>query len=194
MLEKEIKRRLDLPLTSNKSLIITPLLSNKQISDSAIDLRLGNEFILFKKRSFPVLNVFNEKLRMESLKYFEIVKIDYDSEIVLHPNQLVLGSTFEYIKLPCDVISYVIGKSTWGRMGLITATAIKVDPGFRGVITLELVNIGEVPLILKPKMKIVQITFHKTDNEVNQYSGKYMFPTGPGIPNFDNIGLSDELE
>ena len=78
---------------------------------------------------------------------------------------------------------YVIGKSTWGRMGLIIATATKVDPGFRGCITLEIVNEGEVPLILYPGLSIAQLVVHETGRS-STYSGRYRYPIGPEFPKF----------
>ena len=74
----------------------------------------------------------------------------------------------------------------WGRTGLIIATATKVDPGFRGCITLEIVNEGEVPLVLVPGIPIAQLVFHRTEQPVS-YSGVYSCPIGPEFPRFDKL-------
>jgi len=86
---------------------------------------------------------------------------------VLHPNQFVLGGTIEYIKMPLDLMGYLVGRSSWGRMGLIVATAAGIHPGYRGIITLELHNIGDVPFPISPGLRIAQIFFHMVTGEVD---------------------------
>jgi len=101
---------------------------------------------------------------------------------MLHPNQFILGSTLEYLKLPKDVMAYIIGRSSWGRLGLIIATATLINPGFAGVITLELTNVGEVPISLFPGLRIAQVSFHKCDFSQKtsvSHPGKYFGSTGP---------------
>ena len=84
----------------------------------------------------------------------------------------------EYLRLPSDLMSYVVGRSTWGRLGLIVATAIGIHPGFAGPLTLELRNLGETPLRLYPGEPIAQLFFHPVQagneqpgNQLGQYSG-----------------------
>jgi dCTP deaminase len=134
-------------------LIVTPLFDPEQsIADAAIDVRLGTEFILFRKEAFHALDISaSESLLSDIGRYQERVIRRIQDRFVLHPRQLVIGSTLEYVQLPTNIMAYVIGKSTWGRTGLIIATATKVDPGFRGCITLEMINEGEVPLVLFPR-------------------------------------------
>ena len=116
--------------------------------------------------------------------YQEKVSIKPNDRIMLHPNQFILGSTLEYVKLPEDVIAYIIGRSSWGRLGLIIATATLINPGFAGVITLELTNVGEVPISLFPGLRIAQISFHKCDfyHKTRRIDpGKYFGSTGPSF-------------
>ena len=74
-------------------------------------------------------------------------------------------------------MAYVVGRSSWGRLGLIVATAIGVHPGFAGPLTLELRNLGETPLRLYPGQPIAQLFFHpvqtsdEADDQIGQYSG-----------------------
>lgn len=175
MNKKEIKDRL----------IITPLFDLDELIDPvSINVRLGNEFIIMKKESFPLLDIKKkEELATNIERYQENIRLNYRKEFVLHPNQLIIGSTLEYISLPRKLMCYVVGKSTWGRMGLIIATATKVDPGFKGCITLEMINQGEVPVILYPGIPIAQLVFHETTGEA-EYKGKYNCPTGPQFPDF----------
>jgi dCTP deaminase len=173
-------------------LVVTPLLDPaSQIGDSSIDVRLGNEFILIRKRTFSSLNIAKTgALRDRIAKYQERIRIELQREFILHPNQLVLASTLEYIRLPHDIACYVIGRSSWGRLGLIIATASAVAPNFRGVITLELVNLGEVPLVLYPGVRIAQLVLHWTKGGA-EYTGRYQCPTGP---QFSRIYDDRELE
>jgi dCTP deaminase len=172
-----------------KRLIITPLINpNETFDPVAVDVRLGNEFIIMRKRAFPLLNIEHGEDDFDSLlidieKYQEKVRVNYKGEFVLHPGQLIIGSTLEYIRLPETLMCYVIGKSSWGRMGLIIATATKVDPGFKGCITLEIINEGEVPIVLYPGIPIAQLVFHETNSNVT-YDGAYNCATGPEFPKF----------
>ena len=175
MNEKAIKDRL----------IVTPLFDPDELIDPvSIDVRLGNEFIIMKKESFPALDIMKKKELSPGLeRYQESVRLNFHEEFVLHPNQLIIGSTLEYVCLPPGLMCYVVGKSTWGRMGLIIATATKVDPGFKGCITLEMINQGEVPVILYPGIPIAQLVFHETIGEA-KYEGGYNCATGPQFPDF----------
>ncbi len=166
-------------------LTITPLLDyDKAINASSIDVRLGNEFIIMKQQSFSVLDVSEgDKLKNTIEKYQKKIIIDYNTRFILHPNNLIIGSTFEYIGLPKDLMCYVIGKSSWGRMGLIIATATKVDPGFKGSITLEIINGGQIPIVLYPGIPIAQLVFHEATG-TDEYDGNYKYPTGPNFPDF----------
>ena len=84
--------------------------------------------------------------------------------------------------MPPDLCSIVVGKSSWERLGLVIATATKIDPNFKGVITLELVNAGDVPVELYPCAKIGQLVFFDTTRyESGAYEGTYDTPTGPGF-------------
>lgn len=169
-------------------IIVTPLFDAKQsLVDAALDVRLGTEFILFRKEAFDALNISATESIVSNLgRYQERVIRRIREPFVLHPRQLIIGSTLEYIQLPPTVMAYVIGKSTWGRTGLVIATATKVDPGFRGCITLEIINEGEVPLVLLPGIPIAQLVFHRTERPV-KYSGVYSCPIGPEFPQFRSI-------
>jgi dCTP deaminase len=81
--------------------------------------------------------------------------------VTIHPHQFILGVTLEYIRLPSDLMAYVVGRSSFGRLGLIIATAIGVHPHFFGALTLELRNLGEAPVRLYPGQTIAQLFFHE---------------------------------
>lgn len=175
MNKKEIKDRL----------IVTPLFDPHESFDPvSVNVRLGNEFVVMRKHSFPLLDIADrESLATNIEKYQERIRLRYKEEFVLHPGQLIIGSTLEYIYLPRNLMCYVTSKSTWGRMGLIIATATKVDPGYKGCLTLEIINGGEVPVVVYPGLPIAQLIFHKTSGKV-EYKGKFSCATGPQFPDF----------
>lgn len=173
-------------------LVITPILDfDEQIKDTAVDLRLGTEFIITQKTTFPGLDPKDrDKIRKDIGNYQKLITVGLRNPLILHPNQLVLGSTLEYICVPEDLCGYVIGRSSWGRLGLIIATATFVNPGFKGCLTLELENIGEVPLFLYPGLRIAQLIFHTVDGK-GEYKSRYSFPVGP---EFSRVYEDKEME
>lgn len=172
-------------------LTITPLLDfEKQVADTAIDLRLGTDFIITQKTNFPVLDPTKPDVIDNIPKYQKKIPIAYHEPIILHPGQFLLGSTLEYIALPRDLCGYVIGRSSWGRLGLIIATATFVNPCFKGCLTLELANVGEAPLSLYPGVRICQLILHSLDGE-GEYTSRYKFPVGP---EFSRVYEDDEIQ
>jgi len=170
-------------LIKSNDLVITPLLNpKKQVGNSSVDVRLGTEFIVMKKRAFSVFDSAEYKDYPSAIVgYQDRARIGYRKFFTIHPRSIVLGCSLEYLSLPQDVMCYVVGKSSWGRLGLVIATATKVDPGFRGCITLELVNHGEVPIKLYPGLPIAQLVFHHTTSK-SKYEGDYNIAIGPEFP------------
>jgi dCTP deaminase len=175
-LEEYLKRD-----SNDDPLVITPILSKRQFGESSIDVRLGNQFIAFKSHRFGIFEpVGPEKDDPRSIQERQIMR--FGEPFILHPGVLILGSTFEYIAMPSDLECQVEGRSSWARMGLQIATASAVEPGFKGVVTLELSNVGTVPLKLTPGIRIAQLVFREAlPKVVNAYSGqrKYRCPVGP---------------
>lgn len=177
----EIRRWMEAPTLKNR-LVITPLLSvEESFGPSSLDIRLGNQFLVFKREAFERLDVGDQSESGDMGRFQHRIVKPLRKSFVLHPRQLVIGSTLEYVQIPPGLMCYVVGKSSWGRMGLIIATATKVDPGFRGCITLEIINEGEVPLILYPGLPIAQLVFHQTAG-TSTYDGSYRCPIGPQFP------------
>jgi dCTP deaminase len=104
-----------------------------------------------------------------------------DPVFVLHPNEFALGQTMESVRLPHNIVARLEGKSSLGRIGLIIhSTAGFVDPGFEGNLTLEMTNLTRLPIKLRPKMLIGQISFQKTLSPVDRpYAGKYQSQDEP---------------
>lgn len=175
-------------------LVVTPIFNlDKQLSDGALDVRLGNQFIVIQRTSFLGIDPSEKKeLKSRIGQYQAKINVNFQESFVLHPNQLVLGSTLEYIALPNDLTAYVIGRSSWGRLGLVIATATFVNPGFKGCLTLEMENLGEVPLTLYPGLRIAQLIFHTLKGRGEYGEDRtYQYPTGP---EFSKIYGDKELE
>jgi dCTP deaminase len=160
----------------------------KEDGAASIDLRLGTWFLTARQTRVPVMEVTEptsleqrlsravEQLGLRSAtrkKLSEIiipkirdtqlaneVHVRFGDDFILHPRSFVLGVTLEWIRFPSDLGGYVTGRSSWGRRGLVIATATGVHPGFTGCLTLELANLGNVPIAIRPGMTIGQIFVH----------------------------------
>lgn len=155
--------------TTMDRLIISPLLDEKEQAkegQAAIDVRLGFNFCLVLASAFGSITEFQKGDRDPAFsKLYRREFCPFGSCIVIHPHQFILAQTLEYIRLPSDLMAYVAGRSTWGRLGLIVATAVGIHPGFAGNLTLELRNLGETPLTLYPGQTIAQLFFHDVVDE-----------------------------
>ena len=116
--------------------------------------------------------------------------------LVVHPHQFVLATSIEYLRLPPNLMAFVVGRSTWGRLGLVVATAIGIHPLFTGTLTLEIRNLGETPLRLYPGERIAQLFFHWVHVDPKQVSkpGRYVASVDP-FPRLKASGAThDKLE
>lgn len=145
-------------------LVVTPILDQTaQISDSsaAIDIRLGTKFIVPQRANVPYINIGDPTFREKFEESVETVYVSYGEALTLHPGHFVLGNSLEYFRFPPNLSGYVVTRSSWGRLGLVVATAIGIHPGFLGVLSLELSNAGEVPISIYPGLAIAQVFFHE---------------------------------
>jgi dCTP deaminase len=164
-----------------RRLTVSPILSGKQLGDASIDLRIGNQFIIFRRHTQGLIDPFEES-RVALHRFQERRVVRFRGKFVLHPGVLALAATFEYVQLPSDVEGQVEGRSSWARLGLQIATATCVEPGFSGVITFELANVGNMPLKIHPGVRMAQLILRHTASEVTTpYGGrrKYKFSVGP---------------
>jgi deoxycytidine triphosphate deaminase len=118
------------------------------------------------------------------------VGLAWGEKFVLHPNEVVLAATLEYIVLPGDLSAQVITRSSFGRLGLLSATAVQIHPHFHGCLTLELVNLGVVPVELTPGERVAQLVVTRTAlSDVDDHK-KYRCPTGPEFSRVRDDGES----
>jgi len=151
------------------------------VQPSSVDVRLDRWFRLFDNHKYAVIDPAEEQAELTRL-----VEVAPDEPFVLHPGEFVLGSTYEQVTLPDDVAARLEGKSSLGRLGLLThSTAGFIDPGFTGHVTLELANVATLPVKLWPGMKIGQLCFFRTSSPVDspygtgQYGNRYQGQRGP---------------
>ncbi|MBC7310845.1 MAG: dCTP deaminase [Actinomycetales bacterium] len=151
------------------------------IQPSSVDVRLDKYFRLFDNHKYPYIDPAEAQPDLTRL-----VEVDPNEGFVLHPGEFVLASTLETVSLPDDLAARVEGKSSLGRLGLLThATAGFVDPGFSGHVTLELSNVATLPIMLWPGMKIGQLAFFRlsspTENPYGsqKYGSHYQGQRGP---------------
>jgi dCTP deaminase len=176
----EIRERMAAPLADR--LVVTPLLSPDQVGGGSVDVRLGTEFILLKRSARGPIDPLDLTPALNAGDFQERVRVGVGERMILHPNQLVLGATLEFLAVPTDLMAYVIGRSSWGRLGLMVATAVMVQPGFRGCLTLELANLADTPIYLYPGTRVAQLVFHRLDDRARGYGvggAKYTGPVGP---------------
>jgi len=151
-----------LPTTPwEKRLVVEPLLASEpdpKRPAASIDFHLGTRFSVPRRRRAVRHDPLSEDERLDIAASELFVALG--EEFVLHPGQLVLGTTLEWYRFPADLMAYVVGRSIWGRRGLLVATATAVQPGSAGTITLELSNVGEIAVVLKPGAAIGQLFFH----------------------------------
>jgi dCTP deaminase len=165
-------------LIEKGDLIVTPLLTGfKQVQGVSIDVRLNTEFIVIHRSRYSLVDPVKDREDV-GRRSQERVWVPFKHALALHPNELILGSTLEYVVLPDFLTAYVIGRSSWGRLGLVIATATVVHPAFKGCITLELINLGNVPLMLYPGLRIAQLVVHRAEGHVSP-PVTYDCPTGP---------------
>lgn len=148
-------------------LVIRPepnLAELKQSGAASVDLRLGAWLLMLQQTRDTALTP-SDQTGGEVLADSRLTRLYYvpfGGQFVLHPRTFVLGVTLEWVRLPKTLAGYVIGRSSWGRRGLIIATATGVHPGFTGCLTLELSNVGEMPISIKPGLAICQLFLHET--------------------------------
>ena len=177
---KALRGALDPPGDAGEQLVITPLLDEGQIGPASIDVRLGPDIIVLRKSVVAGLDLTDRDSRESLVKYAHMIHVGYHGKFVLHPGELVLGATLEYLKVPGHLFCSVEGRSSLGRAGLVIATATSVQPGFKGCITLEIENLGPVPITLFPGLRIAQLVVHE-GTASKKYDGQFDSPTGPEV-------------
>ncbi|GAA3134546.1 dCTP deaminase [Streptosporangium carneum] len=153
----------------------------EMVQPSSIDVRLDRYFRVFENHRYPHIDP-----AVEQSDLTRLVEPEGDEPFILHPGEFVLASTYEVITLPDDIASRLEGKSSLGRLGLLThSTAGFIDPGFSGHVTLELSNVATLPIKLWPGMKIGQLCMFRLSSPAEhpygseKYGSRYQGQRGP---------------
>ncbi|MDO5082863.1 MAG: dCTP deaminase [Arachnia propionica] len=151
------------------------------IQPSSVDVRLDKFFRVFENHRYPHIDPAEDQSELTRL-----IEVDDGEAFVLHPGEFVLGSTWEQVSLGPGVAARLEGKSSLGRLGLLThSTAGFIDPGFSGHVTLELSNMATLPVKLWPGMKIGQLCFFQLSSPAEhpygskEYGSRYQGQRGP---------------
>jgi dCTP deaminase len=153
----------------------------EMVQPSSVDVRLDRLFRVFENHKYPHIDPAADQPDLTRM-----VEPEGDDAFILHPGEFVLGSTYEVVTLPDDVAARLEGKSSLGRLGLLThSTAGFIDPGFSGHVTLELSNVATLPIKLWPGMKIGQLCFFRLSSPSEhpygstRYGSRYQGQRGP---------------
>ncbi len=164
----------------DKRIVVDPY-DESMVQPSSIDFRLDRYFRVFENHRYPHIDPAADQSDLTRM-----VEPVGEEPFILHPGEFVLGSTLEVVTLPDDLAARVEGKSSLGRLGLLThATAGFVDPGFSGHVTLELANVATLPIKLYPGMKIGQLCFFRLSSPAEhpygsaKYGSRYQGQRGP---------------
>lgn len=151
------------------------------IQPSSVDVRLDKYFRVFENHRYPHIDPAEEQAELTRL-----IEVADGEAFVLHPGEFVLGSTWEQVGLGAGIAARLEGKSSLGRLGLLThSTAGFIDPGFSGHVTLELSNMATLPVKLWPGMKIGQLCFFQLSSPAEhpygstEYGSRYQGQRGP---------------
>ena len=169
----------------------------QMIQPSSVDVHLDRFFRLFNNHKYPVIDPAADQPELTRL-----VDVSAEGSLILHPGEFVLGSTYEKVTLADDVAARLEGKSSLGRLGLLThSTAGFIDPGFSGHVTLELSNTATLPIVLYPGMKVGQLCFFQLSSAAEKPYGsgasgsRYQGQRGPTASrshlNFHRIDIGE---
>lgn len=174
---------------------IEPLAEDWQsgLGSCSIDFRLGNRFGVFNFTSFPYVDSRDRESAAAIVKHIEVPD---NQPFIMHPGEFVLATTREWLELPDDLLGRIEGRSSLGRLGIIVhGTASIFDAGWRGNPTMELGNLGRLPVALYPGMRICAFTFEELSSPVDvpyykKIGNKY---AGQRRPEASRLAQDDEL-
>lgn len=179
--DRDIKKYMD-----DGKIKIEPCNLGEQLQSIGVDLRLGTTFKIFKVTHKSHIDLSEKNYEPDT----ETVEVPEGKSFILHPDEFVLGITKEYVEIPNNLMAHIDGRSSLGRLGIgVHSTAGHADPGYKGRLTLEISNIGKLPISILPGMRFCSIIFETLSSPVEKtYHGKY-FDTKTPSPS----KISDEF-
>lgn len=151
-----------------ESLFIDPMLErDSQVNATGVDLRLGYDFLvsIMPRRPSVELAPSGDRDRRSIGSYFQETRRDLGDMFLLYPNQVALATTLEYVSVPKNMVADIVSRSSFNRLGVQLSTS--VQPGYRGCVSLELVNHGQLPIELVVGGRIVEARFYEIDGELD---------------------------
>jgi dCTP deaminase len=170
--DREIRKNM-----SEGKIKIDPCDIDAQLGAVGVDLRLSSQFRVFRRIHKAFIDLTKEDFNLDT----ELLDLPKGETFILHPGEFVLGVTEESVELPNDIAARIDGRSSLGRLGIIVhSTAGHVDPGWKGRLTLEISNIGNLPIALVPGLRFCRLVFEEVSSPVERpYRGKYHGDSGP---------------
>lgn len=183
--DRDIKKALN-----DKRIVIhpTPDLPT-QLGSCMLDLQLGNVYRVFNHSKTPYIDPLNPETLADITTE---IRVKDGEPFTLHPGEFILAMTREYVEIPNDLTGTLEGRSSIGRLGVVVhSTAANIECGFRGNITLELANMGRIPVMLYPGMRICSLSFQELSSpaEIPYYKKKSAKYVGQKAPDPSKIAL-----
>lgn len=169
-----------------------------QLGSCSIDFKLGNTFRVFEHSKYPYIDL---KTKVDVDDLMRRVDVPDGEAFTMQPGEFVLAATQEKLELDDDVMARLEGRSSLGRLGIIVhSTAGLFDPGWVGNATLELGNLGRMPVMLYPGMRICAFTFEQLSSPSSmpyreKPANKYAGQDGPETSRFaEDVEFSDDSD
>ncbi|WP_089744457.1 dCTP deaminase [Gracilibacillus ureilyticus] len=187
-----IKERLNMSdETYEQKLIVTPILEKTQLNGASIDLRLGTEFKVSIPTKSPLLGTISEPID----QFFQTTYRSFGEDFILYPNQLVLVNTFEYIRIPNDLVGMINTRSSLSRLGININSLI--HSGYAGTLTLQIENNGVNAINLTCGMRFIQMILFSGETVPQSYLSnsfsKYISNTSPILSQINRDSDLDTL-
>ncbi len=175
-----LTKREILELISKNELIITPLLEEDQIGQISIDLRVGTDFLTSQQGRDPFIDTTSDDFSNRPIKsFFTETRRHVGEPFLIHPNQTILFSSLEYLKLPKDVFAILSCRSSFSRLGLSISTI--AQPGYCGCLSIEMLYSGNTPIKVLSGTRLIQVRLYKLKENTNylEYPRKYVCQVRP---------------
>lgn len=172
-------------MIATQQLHIRPLLDRSQVTNISVDLRLGCDFLVSIKCRDPFIDATRENDAYENIyKFYQETRRQIGETFFLHPNQTIMASSLEYIKLPNDVAAIIDMRSSYARMGLTMNSSL--EPGYCGCVSIVLTNTSMNPIKLTIGTRLFSMKFVRVGNDTPNYfenRRKYMCQVRPVLSN-----------
>ena len=168
------------------SIVIRPRPPKTRFAGASVDLTLSEEIRVFDTSKCPFIDYrLIEKEPDYLLKVTNPLRLIDGAPLILHPGKVIICSTVEWIEVPNSLAAEVHGRSSLARIGVLPHTAGKIDPGWKGRLTLEVSNVSEIPVALYPGVAMCQLVFHQlispADLSYKEALSKYQGQMGPSV-------------